>query len=217
MNSTTAKVIAMKSLAKNSDTWNELFGDVYLDLHHGMTQCVESYRNGLRGDIQEGLSVANECLIHAIERFKYTGFEFSSYFSRVLKNKLTDVVRFYNTGKMRTYFDGSMDASFHVGDGEEREAQYQSVPESLRTVDTYSPFQGHSITDVLEDFRKVTKDAVVIEIIFDYSLGECSKSDMTSKLAQHFGSETYTPAIQRRVSRIRASFRRFAEDSGLGV
>lgn len=217
MNSTTKSVIALQGMTTGTDAWTELFGEVYMDLYSGMTKCVESFRTGLRGDIQEGLSVANEVLLVAIQKFSYKGYEFSSFFSRVLKNKLTDTVRHYNSDKMRPYFENSLDRKRRTDEFDYMDNDKLPTDASLLTTDSYHIFEGVTVSDVLADYHQITEDAKVIEIVFEYTLGQYGKSDMTTKLANHFGSDTYTPAIQRRVSRIRANFRRFAQDSGLSV
>lgn len=215
MNVITKKVLYMQTIDRNSLEWDDLFTEVHDSVNDLITGVVRYNSRALHGDIHAGYSKAYMLLIRSIEKFEYEGYEFRSFYSRILKNGITDLIRKHNTNKMQVFFDHSLDYTVSPEDGDSFVTYERFKDQNVQTIDTYFEEDQPSIIELLQAFKEVKPiEAGVIELLITYHTDYYTKSDLTAALAAYYGSDTYTSTIQRRVSRAREYFEKFLIKKG---
>lgn len=201
MNTTTTNVLKLQQIERTSYEWDMLFQDVYADVMGLIKNLLISYEFNLKGDLAAAESEAGLLLVHAIDRFKYTGFEFKAFFSKALHNKLRDMVRTAKTQKnMLGYGTIGLEIDFLQAGGK------------------FDEVFKRSLDDVYEEYaRNNPEHGEVLDLMVKYSAPFYSKAELTDALAAYYGEATYTGTIQKRVSRIRESFRKFAAEHGYSM
>lgn len=217
MNELTKTVLELQKVKKGDYEWDCMYTYVYESLLPTTNRMVESFSQVLRGDIHEAHSAAMQQLMKCVESYKYEGYEFHTFYRKSLKNKLVDLSRKLTTKKMQHNTCYAVSLSMDVTD--DKGSTYSILErlhdEALHTRDSYSTGEVGSLSQLLEDFSLVDKEkAEVLEILITYSAEGYSKRDMTNALAAYYGSDGYTGTIQRRVSRAREAFKKFALDNG---
>lgn len=217
MNQLTAKVLEMQG---TTDIYKKdfLFTDVYTGLQSTIEGIVNSYTYSLKGDFHTGYSMAMEVLEKCVKVFKYEGNEFSTMYKRSLRNAMVDLIRKVNTEKMKpnTSYEISLSSEAKDDDGSQYSIGDRLNAEGLQVKDTYDIEEHTSVTWLLDKFHSVRPaEAEVIEILVQYSAEGYQKKDLTDALAKHYGSEGYTGTIQKRVSRCRDAFKKFAGEYGM--
>ncbi|PEM08520.1 hypothetical protein [Bacillus wiedmannii] len=196
-----------------------LFTQVYTRVQDGMERKVEHYRHAINGDMLEGYSRAAECLLTTMEKFEYQGHSFMSAYVVAVDNKMKDLIRFNNSQKAGTGVNVaiSLDKELSFGDGEQFEAIEVLKAESHIITDDYETEAELTIVEVLKAYA-VTKpfEAGVIDLMITYSGQAYLKSDLTNAFAAYYGVAEYKQ-VQRRVSRVRANFAKFAVDMGYNL
>lgn len=217
MNELTKTVIELQKVEKGSHEWDTMYTYVYECLQGTINQMVSNFELALRGDIQEGHSIAMLQLIKCINTFKYEGYEFRTFYRKSLRNKLVDLTRTLMAKKMRHNTSYSVSLSTDVTD--ESGFSYPIMDRlqdiSLRTYNRYNIEEAPSLSQLLDAFSEVDREkADILEILIKYSAEGNSKRDVTTALANYYGSNEYTGLIQRRVSRAREAFKKFACENG---
>lgn len=203
MNTTTAKVLKMQQIERTSMEWDFLFQDIYVDVVDMITTLTNSYEYQLKGDIAAAESEAGLLLIRTIERFKYQGYEFRSFYSRALHNKLRDMIRSAKAQKNANNY-GTIGPEIDFLHTEERYEFLQELDGKLETI-----YEAYSVEN--------PEHGQVLETMVKYSASFYNKSDLTGALATYYGEPTYNGTIQKRVSRIREAFRKYALDHGFEI
>lgn len=210
-------VIELKQVEKDSYTWDCLFTDIYTCLHGELEAIVYYYERQLNGDVHSAYSEATLLLIRCIDNFEYKGFEFLSFYKKALHNKMIDEIRKINADKRKhnTSYEVSLSASLTDNEGNSYSLVDRGIDASLQAIDTYKEDDVIRLTTILDKYRCIKPiDTEVIEIMLKYSAEGYQKKDLTSALAEFYGSEKYTSTIQKRVSRVRENFKKFAIEYG---
>jgi RNA polymerase sigma factor (sigma-70 family) len=217
MEKLTQLVIKLQGMGQDNPEREVLFTHVYNGLQNVIESTVESFKYSLKGDVHEGYSEALEVLMKAVNTFKYEGYEFKTYYKRLLRNRLIDLVRSLNAEKVRhnTSYNISINAEIEDDEGASFTSEERLYNEALMMHDEYLVEKEITFEEVLQRFEKeCPEEYAVIDIMIQYSAEFYSKKDTTSALAKHYGSDKYTGAIQKRVSRIRESLKRFGIKQG---
>jgi hypothetical protein len=221
MNQLTAKVLELQKLEVGSVERDLLFADIYESVKFTMEGIVNGYSFSLKGDVHEGLSEALNHLVNCCESFKYEGFEFLTFYKKTLKNKMIDLVRKLNAEKVRhnTSYDFSLSVDVQDGEGSTYSIEDRFQDESLQVNDSYNIEKEEvTLSSILDKFAEVKPfEAGVIEIMLKYSAEGYQKKDLTSALATYYGLDTYNSTVQKRVSRVRETFKKFAIDNGFAM
>jgi DNA-directed RNA polymerase specialized sigma24 family protein len=218
LNNLTQTVLILQTVEKDSYEWDLLFSQVYAGIEKLADRIVETYREALKGDLHHGYSEAHLLLIKSIETFVYRGYEFTTYYRRVLKNRLVDLKRTAAADKNKPHSDYSLDFTRRHPTLGYTYSVFDKVPRLLQTVDTYHKDAIHNLDNLIDEYRiENPKEADVIDIFVTYAAEGYCKSDLTAALADHYGSAEYTGKIQRRVSRIRQAFKEFLLDRGISL
>lgn len=200
MNTTTANVLKMQTIEKTSMEWESLFQEVYADMVDLISTLTQSYEYQLNGDIAAAESEAGLLLMHTIDRFDDQGYEFRSFYSRSLHNKLRDMVRTAKAKKNSHAYGtvgNEIDFIQHPGMMMVEKNINEEIDHLYGQYVRENPGHGH-----------------VLDLMLQYSAEGYSKSDLTAALIAYYGETTYTGTIQKRVSRIRESFRNYLADHG---
>ncbi|MFP3427144.1 hypothetical protein, partial [Pseudoalteromonas sp. SIMBA_162] len=87
--------------------------------------------------------------------------------------------------------------------------------DNLKVTDTYMEAARIDLSKLLDAYWEVKPtEAEVIEVMLEYSAEGYQKKDLTLALANFYGSDKYTGAIQKRVSRVREDFKKFVIQNG---
>jgi len=201
MNTLTTKVLKMQQIERTSMEWDFLFQEVYAELMDLIKTLSYSYEYHLKGDMAAAESEAGLLLVSTIERFEYQGFEFKSFFKKSLHNRLRDMV---STAKAQKNSIGYGTIGAEIDFIEAGRMYERVISDSDHTLD--SVYDAYAL--------KNPDHGQVLEIMVKYSASFYNKSDLTDALAAHYGEATYNGTIQKRVSRIRESFRKYAAEHG---
>lgn len=217
MDKLTKMVLELQKVEKGSYEWDVMYTNVYECLHTTINGMVNSFEYTLRGDLHEGHSTAMMQLVKCVETFKYEGHEFRTYYKKSLRNKLVDLTRTLGTKKMK--HNTSYSVSLSAGVMDENGFSYPILDrlhdENLYTNNKYEAEEGTTLSDLLDGFAVMDKEkADILEILITYSAEGYQKRDVTDALARYFGSNEYTGLIQKRVSRAREAFRKYATEQG---
>lgn len=217
MNQLTTLVLEMQGTT-NKEKKDILFTDVYTCLQSTMEGIVNGYTYSLKGDAHAGYSIALEHLLKCVEVFNFEGYEFATFYKKTLRNKLVDLVRKTNADKVKhnTSYDVSLSMDAKDSDGYSFSVEDRFNDSALQVNDEYDTEDTTTLAWLLDQFHAVKPaEAEVLEILIQYSAEGYQKKDLTDALARHYGSEKYTGTIQKRVSRIRESFKKFAGEYGM--
>lgn len=217
MDKLTGMVLELQKMEKGSYEWDVMYTGVYECLQTTINGMVSSFEYTLRGDLHEGHSTALSQLVKCVETFKYEGHEFRTFYKKSLKNKLVDLTRTLGTKKMKP--NTSYSVSLSAGVTDENGFSFPILDrlhnENLRVYNEYEVEEGITLSDLLDAFAKIDEEkANILEILITYSAEGYQKRDVTDALARYFGSNEYTGLIQKRVSRAREAFRKYAKEQG---
>ena len=215
MNTLTNAVLTMQSMTPGSIERDDLFAFVYTELEPLTSLIVNQFDRSLNGDVHAAYSEAALVLLRSIDRFEYKTYEFKAFYSRSLKNRLIDLTR--STKAAANLFGNyqPLDQFTDEGNSSFSVRLENAGIDALSHYDAYEEETGSSLDLLMGEFAAIYPiECRIVETLIDYSADCYSKKDQTAALAAIFGSDTYTGAIQRRVSRARSTFKLFLEDRG---
>lgn len=215
MNTLTQSVITLQTLPTGSIEREDLFAYVYTELEPLTSMIVSQFDRSLNGDLHAAYSEAALVLVKAIDRFEYKQHEFKAFYSRSLKNRLIDMTR---STKATSNLFGNYQSLNPTQENDDCSFSVQmenAGVDALTHYDNYDHTETPQLDALMNHFSAAYPiDGNIIETLIDYSADCFSKKDQTAALAALFGSDTYTMAIQKRVSRARNTFRVFLDDHG---
>jgi hypothetical protein len=212
-------VLALQTVEKDSYEWDLLFSQIYAGIAKTIEITVTSYRQALKGDLHHGFSEAQLLLLKSVKTFVFQGYEFSAYYVRALRNRLIDLKRSAAADKNKPHFDLSLDyMALNRPNGREYHLHDYLALKPLHCTDSYHNDELPNLDGLIEEYGTDHPQAVgVIDLLITYAAEGFSKSELTAALAAYYGSAEYDGKIQRRVSRIRQSFKEFLLDRGLSL
>jgi hypothetical protein len=206
-------VLKVQAEGKESFAWVDLFETINKQTIEPKTN---SFSSQLKGDVQTGISEGWELLMDLVKKWDGTG-NFHSLFKTSFDNRLKNLVKHVgrNKRKHNTSYQVSLSESANAESGE-----------SSPILEVTTEAKLHSSFDVVEDMDKPSFDSLldafsekypekggIIDIMVAFP-DDSHQAEKTEAFAKFYGSDTYTSAIQRRVSRVRESFDKFLENNG---
>ena len=219
MDNLTKTVLELQKVEKGSYEWDRLYTDVYMSLHNSIDIIVRGFELALRGDLQEGHSVAMQQLMKCVEVFQYNGHEFATFYKKTLRNKLIELSKHFVTRKMKhnTSYEVALDAEVTNDDGTTFPILERIVAKQLE-VNESDNSGTITLSQLLDEFAEVNKQqADILEILIQYSADGYKRKDASAAITKYLGAEEYTGYVQKRVSRARKAFQDFAIKRGYDV
>lgn len=219
MDNLTKTVLELQKVEKGSYEWDRLYTDVYMSLHNSIDIIVRGFELALRGDLQEGHSVAMQQLMKCVEVFQYNGHEFATFYKKTLRNKLIELSKHFVTRKMKhnTSYEVALDADVTNDDGTTFPILERIVAKQLE-VNESDNSGTITLSQLLDEFAEVNKQqADILEILIQYSADGYKRKDASLAITKYLGAEEYTGYVQKRVSRARKAFQDFAIKRGYDV
>lgn len=170
---------------------------------------VDSYSKQLKGDTDAGTSEAYKLLISLVQDWTGEG-NFLTLYKFSLDNRLKNLIEYLakNKRKHNTSYDISLSESKsrYLDNTSQNNMPYDS---SLITYFDITDEKTSKLEELLTEFEEqYPKQADLVNIMLHKADDE-TKATEINRYKNYFGVDTYTPALQKRVSRARQAFKKY--------
>jgi len=176
---------------------------------------ANSFRLQLKGNVESAISEGYELLADLTTSWNGSG-NFHSLFKTAYTNRLKNMVKYVNRNKRRHETNYDVSVSETVATNEEPAPILEVATESQLqiVVDYDASFNGKPTLELLiADFQHAyPEQAGVINLMLGFT-PDTAQVDKTRAYCEYFGTQTYTSAIQKKVSRSREAFKNFLIDN----
>lgn len=170
---------------------------------------VNSYARQLKGDTDAGISEAYKLLMELVQNWTGEG-NFLTLYKFSLDNRLKNLIEYLakNKRKHNTSYDISLSESKsrYLDSTSQNNIPYDS---SLITSFDITEDKTSKLEKLLTEFEEqYPKQSDLINIMLHKADDE-TKATEINRYKEYFGVDTYTPALQKQVSRARQSFKKY--------
>lgn len=204
-------VRTVQAEGNESFAWVELFEVINAET---IEPKSKSFSSQLKGDVDKGISEGYKLLMELTESWDGTG-NFHTLFKTSFNNRLLNQVKEIgrNKRKHNTSYDVSLSESTK-SEGEKSPILEVIGDPSLQTSFNIEESNKTKLETMFDKYaEKHPEQAGVIEIMLGFGW-DAKQSDKTEAYCKYYGVDTYSSAIQKRVSRVRDSFYKFLDNNG---
>jgi hypothetical protein len=181
---------------------------------------AESFRKQLKGQVEEAISIGYDLLMELVPAWDGTG-NFHTLFKTSYTNRLINHVKYVAREKRshNTNYDVSLseNAASEMNTGEASPLIETINDDSLTSTFDITEDGVNKVEALLELFAiKYPEQAEVLDIMTLFS-DDTKQSEKTTAYTEHYCTQTYTQAIQKRVSRSRENFKKFLIKNGYSL
>lgn len=202
-------VLTVQAEGNESFAWVELFETV---MKETIEPKADSFQRQLKGDVQEGISEGYKLLMDLVGSWDGTG-NFHSLFKTSYENRLKNLVKHIgrNKRKHNTSYDLSLSETIdsNFDGGNDMTVIDRVFDKALYTEFDITEKDTPSLYELLDAFAyNKPEQAGVINVMLGFD-SDMKQSDKTNAYCEYFGVQTYTSAVQKKVSRAREAFKKF--------